>query len=77
MDRIKKVGIVFFGVMAVFFLAAHLSPLFAQTVTDAPKDWAPLVAKISMGIALSLGLAGSALGLSIAFQALLGGGQEN
>ncbi len=30
-----------------------------------------------MGFSLSLGLAGSAIGLAIAFSALLGGGQEN
>jgi V/A-type H+/Na+-transporting ATPase subunit K len=48
----------------------------AQTgVTD--RDSGILVAKVIMGISLSLGLAGSAIGLAIGFSALLGGGQEN
>ncbi len=48
----------------------------AQT-GDVNKDSGILVAKVIMGISLSLGLAGSAIGLAIAFSALLGGGQEN
>ncbi|MDD5475155.1 MAG: hypothetical protein PHU03_01420 [Syntrophales bacterium] len=64
-----------FGTVAVILLAGLASPAFAQTA--ASESMAPLVAKIFMGLGVSLGLAGSAIGLSIAFQALLGGGAEN
>lgn len=66
-------------IIATFTAALLLglsSPAFAQQAASA-ESWAPLVAKIMMGLGLSLGLAGSALGLSISFQALLGGGEEN
>ncbi|HNQ85719.1 MAG TPA: hypothetical protein PLP82_03365 [Deltaproteobacteria bacterium] len=65
-----------FGTAAAVLLVGLLSPAFAQTAADA-GDVGPLVAKIFMGLGVSLGLAGSAIGLSIAFQALLGGGSEN
>lgn len=77
MNRTMKTLIIIIGGLAVFVLTGGLSPVFAQAIADGSKDWAPLVAKIVMGIGLSFGLAGSALGLSVAFQALLGGGQEN
>lgn len=65
------------GVLAaVLVMAGFVSPVFAQAAAT-PESWAPLIAKIVMGLSLSLGLAGSAVGLSIAFQALLGGGTEN
>jgi len=65
------------GAFATLLLAGgFVSPALAQTATTA-ENWAPLVAKIMMGLGLTLGLAGSAIGLSIAFQALLGGGEEN
>jgi V/A-type H+-transporting ATPase subunit K len=60
---------------AVLLLAGFVAPAFAQTGTA--ESWAPLVAKIVMGLGLSLGLTGSAVGLSISFSALLGGGEEN
>ncbi len=67
-------------VMGASFLLVTMicfcSYAFAQT-TAGEKDVGVLVAKIIMGISLSLGLAGSAIGLSISFSALLGGGQEN
>ena len=65
------------GVLAaVLVMAGVVSPAIAGAATT-PENWAPLIAKIVMGLSLSLGLAGSAVGLSIAFQALLGGGTEN
>ncbi len=65
------------GVLAaVLVMAGFVTPVFAQAAAT-PENWAPLIAKIVMGLSLSLGLAGSAVGLSIAFQALLGGGTEN
>ncbi len=60
---------------ALLLTAVH-SYAFADTATAA-GDAGPLMAKIFMGLGVSLGLAGSAIGLSIAFQALLGGGSEN
>jgi len=63
---------------ALFVMAAGLIvPASVQAAAAAPENWAPLIAKIVMGLSLSLGLAGSAMGLSISFQALLGGGEEN
>jgi V/A-type H+-transporting ATPase subunit K len=64
------------GTVAAMLLAGFVSPAFAQTATAAGGT-GPLVAKIFMGLGVSLGLAGSAVGLSIAFSALLGGGAEN
>lgn len=65
-----------FGTVAAILLAGFVSPAFAQTATAAGGS-GTLVAKIFMGLGVSLGLAGSAIGLSIAFSALLGGGAEN
>ncbi|HOS97562.1 MAG TPA: hypothetical protein PLR71_07905 [Deltaproteobacteria bacterium] len=70
----KHVGM--FTAAAMVLLAGLVSPAFAQTAA-VPGDLAPLVAKVFMGLGVSLGLAGSAVGLSIAFQALLGGGADN
>lgn len=64
------------GTVAVILLAGLVSPAFAQAGAVS-GDAGPLVAKIFMGLGVSLGLAGSAIGLSIAFQALLGGGADN
>ncbi|MFV9645069.1 MAG: hypothetical protein ACNYWU_04530 [Desulfobacterales bacterium] len=64
------------GSLGLILLAGFLSSAFAQTVAE-QKDWAPFIAKFAMGLSLSLGLAGSAIGLVIGFQALLGGGEEN
>ncbi len=61
---------------AVLVMIGFVSPAIAGAAPT-PENWAPLIAKIVMGLSLSLGLAGSAVGLSIAFQALLGGGTEN
>lgn len=65
------------GVLAaVLVMGGLVSPAVAGTAAP-PENWAPLIAKIVMGLSLSLGLSGSAVGLSISFQALLGGGEEN
>jgi F0F1-type ATP synthase membrane subunit c/vacuolar-type H+-ATPase subunit K len=67
------------SILATFtalLLAGFVSPAFAQGGAQ-PENWAPLIAKIVMGLSLSLGLAGSAVGLSVSFSALLGGGEEN
>jgi F0F1-type ATP synthase membrane subunit c/vacuolar-type H+-ATPase subunit K len=61
---------------AILVTFAVACPVAAQ-VLPAPASWAPLVAKVVMGLSLSLGLAGSAIGLSIAFSALLSGGADN
>lgn len=66
-----------FAAGATILLAGLATPVFAQTAAAAPGGVGPMIAKIFMGLGLSLGLAGSAIGLSIAFSALLGGGQEN
>jgi F0F1-type ATP synthase membrane subunit c/vacuolar-type H+-ATPase subunit K len=65
-----------FGTVAAVLLAGLASPAFAQTAAAA-SDWGPLVAKIVLGLGLSLALSGSAMGLSVSFSALLGGGTEN
>ncbi|MBA4397048.1 MAG: hypothetical protein C0394_06670 [Syntrophus sp. (in: bacteria)] len=65
------------GTVAAMLLAGFVSPAFAQTAAAAAGGSGTLVAKIFMGLGVSLGLAGSAIGLSIAFSALLGGGAEN
>lgn len=73
----NKKGKLVMGVLAaVLVLVGFVSPAFAQTAAT-PENWAPLIAKIMMGLSLSLGLSGSAVGLSISFSALLGGGEEN
>lgn len=64
------------GAFAAFLVMGLVSPAFAQMAATT-ADWGPLIAKISVGLGMSFGLAGSAVGLSIAFQALLGGGSEN
>jgi V/A-type H+-transporting ATPase subunit K len=65
------------GVLAAVLVMVGLVSPAAAAATATPENWAPLIAKIVMGLSVSLGLAGSAVGLSIAFQALLGGGTEN
>lgn len=64
------------GALATMLVFLVASSLCAETGS---KDMtsAALVARIVMGLSLSLGLAGSAVGLGIAFSALLGGGEEN
>jgi V/A-type H+-transporting ATPase subunit K len=65
------------GVLMVFLVTVgFVSPASAGTAPT-PENWAPLVAKIIMGLSLSLGFAGSAVGLSVSFSALLGGGPDN
>jgi len=71
----KTKRIILAGLLTMASLAAT-SPAIAATGTDG-NDMAILVAKIVMGLSLSLGLSGSAIGLSISFSALLGGGSEN
>lgn len=72
----KKKGIVLAGFFTMTLILVSVSPALAQA-TAGQKDWGILVAKIVMGFSLSLGLAGSAVGLGISFSALLGGGAEN
>lgn len=64
------------GALATMLVFLVASSVCAETGS---KDMtsAALVARIVMGLSLSLGLAGSAVGLGIAFSALLGGGEEN
>ena len=65
------------GILAALLVTVgFVSPAVAGAAAT-PENWAPLIAKIMMGLSLSLGLSGSAVGLSISFQALLGGGEEN
>jgi F0F1-type ATP synthase membrane subunit c/vacuolar-type H+-ATPase subunit K len=64
------------GLFLFLIMVCVCFPAFAQT-EEGGKDVGVLVAKIIMGFSLSIGLAGSAIGLGIAFSALLGGGQEN
>jgi len=74
----NKKGTWILGALALLLAAGLTTPVFAQAAAaSGAESWAPLVAKIVMGLGLSLGLAGSAVGLSISFQALLGGGAEN
>ncbi|MBA4390630.1 MAG: hypothetical protein C0399_06815 [Syntrophus sp. (in: bacteria)] len=72
----KTKGIILANLLIVTLIVFAASSAFAQT-GPGDKSSATLVAKIIMGFSLSLGLAGSAVGLGIAFSALLGGGQEN
>lgn len=72
----NKKGIFLAGLVTITLILVSVSPALAQ-VTAGQKDWGILVAKIVMGFSLSLGLAGSAVGLAISFSALLGGGVEN
>jgi len=72
----NKKGIIMIGALVFLGVAGWFSPAFAETVA-AQRDWAPLIAKIAMGLGLTLALAGSAVGLSISFQALLAGGADN
>lgn len=66
-----------FGLFAALVVTlGWVCPAAAETMPP-PETWAPLVAKMIMGLSLSLGLAGSAIGLAIAFSALLGGGVDN
>ncbi len=73
----KRKRIIMMGVLTVFLLLGFSAPALAQAAAGETKDWAPMIAKIIMGLSLSLGLTGSAVGLVIAFQALLAGGAEN
>jgi V/A-type H+-transporting ATPase subunit K len=65
------------GALTVFFVTAGFVSTAAATTAPTPENWAPLIAKIMMGLSLSLGLAGSAVGLATSFSALLGGGADN
>jgi len=71
----NKRRIILAGLFTMMLVLVSVSTALAQTADQ--KDWGVLVAKIIMGFSLSLGLAGSAVGLSISFSALLGGGTEN
>lgn len=71
-----KKGIILAGFFLTTLMLMPTTDVWAQTMTG-QKDWGILVAKIVMGFSLSLGLAGSAIGLGISFSALLGGGAEH
>jgi len=60
----------------LFLLSLIASPVWGQDIA-AVFNWAPLLAKMTMGFSLSLALTGSAIGLVISFQVLLAGGEEN
>lgn len=72
----NRKGIVMIGALVFVGLAGWLFPAFAETAA-AQKDFAPNVARMAMGLCLTLALSGSALGLIISFQALLAGGADN
>ena len=65
------------GALTVLLLTAGFVATAGASTAPAPENWAPLIAKILMGLSLSLGLAGSAVGLATTFSALLGGGTDN
>ncbi|MCF8054325.1 MAG: hypothetical protein K9K75_03790 [Deltaproteobacteria bacterium] len=71
----KMCGVIL-GKIAIVLLVLML-PSMAWAAEAVGDGTGVLVAKIFMGLGVSLGLAGSAIGLSISFQALLGGGSEN
>lgn len=71
----KKMSLI--GALLFLVIAGWSSPALAQTAATAQMDWAPLVAKMAMGLSIAMGLAGSAIGLAISFQALLAGGTDN
>lgn len=70
----NRKGMILAGLFAPVLLS--VSSAFADAGA-AEQNWGVLVAKTVMGFSLSLGLAGSAVGLSISFSALLGGGRDN
>jgi V/A-type H+/Na+-transporting ATPase subunit K len=72
----KTKGVVLAGLFATMLVFLISSSAVAKTGTG-EMPMAVLVAKIVMGLSLSLGLSGSAIGLSISFSALLAGGTEN
>jgi len=72
----KSKGTVMTGAFTVLILTGSASLAFAQTAAPM-NEWAPLIAKMAMGLGLSMALSGSAIGLVIAFQSLLAGGEEN
>lgn len=73
----RNKGIVVVGILALGLVAGYCSPAFAQAAPAAPQDWAVLMAKFIMCLALTVALTGSIWGLLISFQALLGGSEEN
>ena len=73
----SKKGTVVVGTFIVLIVAGFVSPAFAQAAAAVQNEWAPLIAKMSMGLGLSMALTGSAMGLVVSFQALLAAGQEN
>lgn len=75
-NMMKRIGFFEQMVFLVTIMVCVFLPTFAHA-SEGGKDVGILVAKIIMGVSLSLGLAGSAIGLAISFSALLGGGQEN
>jgi V/A-type H+-transporting ATPase subunit K len=78
MNRKKKwIVIAFVAVVLVLTLSSVVYAATGSKEGSKTSGNGQLVAKIMMGLGLSMGLAGSAMGLSISFSALLGGGPEN
>lgn len=67
-------GIAAAAVVMGLFSAA---PVLAAESASKASPSAQLMARIVLGLGLSLGLSGSAMGLGVSFSALLGGGTEN
>lgn len=72
---VKHIRVLFISSVIVL-VAGVFSSALAQAGAE-QKETAALVARIIMGFSLSLGLAGSAVGLGISFSALLGGGKDS
>lgn len=75
--RRKVVLILGIAAAAVLMGLISATPVFAAETAKETVSSAPLIARIAVGLGLSLALTGSAVGLSISFSALLGGGAEN
>ncbi|MBN1548385.1 MAG: hypothetical protein JW902_17175 [Syntrophaceae bacterium] len=73
----SKKGRWILGAMTVLMFCALPAPVFAKATEAVTSSSAPMIARIVLGLGLSLGLAGSAMGLGVSFSALLGGGTEN
>ncbi|MBN2320728.1 MAG: hypothetical protein JXR49_16730 [Acidobacteria bacterium] len=73
----SKKGKWILGIVISLMFCAVPAPVFAKTTEVVTSSSAPMIARIVLGLGLSLGLAGSAMGLGVSFSALLGGGTDN
>ena len=73
----KNRRVVIIGLLAVLQILIYCLPAFAQAVQPDTLDWSVIAAKMLMSLALTVSLVASAWGLTIAFQVLLGSGEEN